>query len=315
MKKVLITSRSFGKMSDEPMRILEEAGFETIRMGTDFDMEKFETILPDCDALIIGAHPLRPELLDRCKKLKIVCKHGVGLDNLPLEKLKACGIAATNTPGTNSEAVADLAFALMLDVSRNVTLSERHLKEGLHKQDVGLDVYGKTLGLLGFGKIGQAVARRARGFSMRVLAYDPYLKETTEGLGFVKIVDREQIFTDSDFVSVHLPLTPETQGSVGREELSRMKKEACLINTARGGIVDEKVLYELLANGGLRAAGLDVTEKEPTEADDPLLTLDNVVVTNHIGMYSREAITAVSLLCAQAVADIFAGREPKHRVA
>ena len=238
--KLLVTSRSFGKLSDQPEKLLQEAGFEIINMGTDFQMERFETLLPEMDALIIGAHDLRPELLDSCKKLRIICKHGVGMDNVPVEKANACGITVTNAPGTNSQAVADVAFGLMLDVSRGITHSANLAKQGIHKQTVGLDVYGKTLGLLGFGRIGQAVAKRAQGFNMQVLAYDPYLEKAP--------------------------------------------------------------------------AGLDVTVEEPVSPQNPLLQMDNVVVTDHIGMYSFEATSAVSMVCAEAVRDLFEGREPKNKV-
>ena len=314
MKKLLITSRSFGKLSPEPMDMLIDAGFAVENMGHDFDMERFETALPEYDALIIGAHKLAPELLERCPKLKIICKHGVGVDNIPLEAAAARGIAVTNTPGTNSEAVADLAFGLMLDIARNITKSACHLRSGNNVQDMGLDVHRKSLGLMGFGRIAQAVARRAAGFQMQVLAYDPYIQTVPEDLSFVKLASKETVLRDSDFISIHLPLIPETINFISKEEIEIMKPEAFLINTARGGIVDEDALYEALVRNRLRAAALDVTKEEPTQPTNRLLTLENIVITNHIGMYSREAVTAVSRLCAEAVRDLFAGRQPKNLV-
>ena len=313
-KRVLITSRSFGKLSAEPMNILKEAGFEADNMGLDFDMERFEKVLPEYDALIIGAHMLRPELLEKCPKLKIICKHGVGLDNIPLEKARELGIVVTNTPGTNSEAVADLAFGLMLDVARCITTSSYHVRQGIHKQTVGLDVYKKRLGLIGFGRIAQAVARRAAGFSMSVLAYDPYVGAVPAGMPHVQLVDMDRVLAECDYISVHLPLTEETRHIFNAEAFAKMKKDAVLINTARGGVVCEKDLLEALESGGIRAAAMDVTEEEPTSAENPLLRLENVVITNHIGMYSREAISAVSLLCAEAVRDLFAGKKPANIV-
>ena len=313
-KKVLITSRSFGKLSSEPMEILRAAGFEAENMGTNFDPVRFEQILPEYDALIIGAHALPPELLDKCPKLKIICKHGVGLDNIPLEKTRSLGITVTNTPGTNSEAVADLAFGLMLDVARNITLSASHVRAGIAKQDVGVDVFGKVLGLMGFGRIAQAVARRASGFGMKVLAYDPYVTVAPAGLEYVELADKGEVLQKCDILSMHLPLTKETQNFIGAQESAQKKDGAILINTARGGVVHEAALYAALKDGKLRGAGLDVTREEPTNRENPLLTLENVVITNHIGMYSREAITAVSLLCAEAVRDLFAGKQPRNRV-
>ena len=312
--KLLVTSRSFGKLSDQPEKLLQEAGFEIINMGTDFQMERFETLLPEMDALIIGAHDLRPELLDSCKKLRIICKHGVGMDNVPVEKANACGITVTNAPGTNSQAVADVAFGLMLDVSRGITHSANLAKQGIHKQTVGLDVYGKTLGLLGFGRIGQAVAKRAQGFNMQVLAYDPYLEKAPAGLENVMMTDVETLLRNSDFVSIHLPLSDETRGFMGETQFAMMKKDAVLINTARGGVVCEEALCRALATDKLRGAGLDVTVEEPVSPQNPLLQMDNVVVTDHIGMYSFEATSAVSMVCAEAVRDLFEGREPKNKV-
>lgn len=313
-KKVLITSRSFGKLSDAPLAVLKNAGFQVDSMGSGFDMARFAEVLPEYDALIIGAHDLPAELLTRCPRLKIICKHGVGLDNIPLEKAHELGITVTNTPGTNSQAVADLAFGLMLDTARYISLSASLLKQGIHRQTVGVDVNGKVLGILGFGRIGQAVARRARGFDMQVYAYDPYLSRPPEDLSAVVMADAETVLRKSDFVSLHLPLTGETRGFMNEERFAMMKDGAILINTARGAVVKEEALLDALTGGKLRAAGLDVTEEEPTRSDNPLLGLENVVITDHIGMYSKEATSAVSLLCAEAVRDFFAGRTPKNTV-
>lgn len=313
-KKVLITSRSFGKLSNEPMSILKEAGFEADNMGLDFDMERFEKVLPEYDALIIGAHALSPALLEKCPKLKIICKHGVGLDNIPLEKTRELGITVTNTPGTNSEAVADLTFGLMLDAARCITLSSRYVRENNRSQTVGVDVYKKKLGLLGFGRIARSVARRAAGFDMQVLAYDPYVVEIPSDMPHVSLTSMERIFDECDYISIHLPLTEETRHIIDAEALSKMRKDAILINTARGSVVDEAALFAALSSGQIRAAAMDVTEEEPTSADNPLLSLENVVITNHIGMYSREAISAVSLLCAEAVRDLFSGKVPQNVV-
>ena len=313
-KKVLITSRSFGKLSPEPMRILQEAGFQADTMVTDFDMDRFVTALPRYDALIIGAHTLPEDLLDRCPKLRIICKHGVGLDNIPVEKARACDIVVTNTPGTNSEAVADLTFGLMLDTARKITRSAEHVREGVPRQDIGVDVYGKTLGLIGFGRIAQAVARRAIGFQMQILAFDPYIKDCPGGLEKICLADKHRVLRDSDFVSIHLPLTEETRNFIGTAELDEMKSDAHLNNTARGGVINEDALYDALVNGKIGSAALDVTKEEPTSPDNRLLSLENVVITSHIGMYSREAITAVSLLCAKAVSDLFSGKSPQNIV-
>lgn len=314
-KKVLITSRSFGKISDEPLNILENAGFEVTLKGQDFDQAEFEAIIPDYDALIIGAHEFPEDVMERCHKLKIICKHGAGLDNIHLDKAKAMGIVVCNVPGTNANAVADLTFGLMLAVARNIVTTNRWVHEGNWKTAIGVDVFGKTLGLLGFGAIAKNVARRARGFNMKVLAYDPYVKALPEEFsGYVTLCTQEEVITGCDFLSLHLPLTEETRNIIAAPELARMKKGAYVINCARGGIVNEHDLYEALVSGRIAGAAMDVSEVEPMPAQNPLLTLDNVIVTPHIGMYSKEAIGAVSLICAQNAAACISGEPLQHRV-
>ena len=314
-KKVLITSRSFGQISDEPVRILKDAGLELTLMGKDFNQEKFENIVPEYDALIIGAHVFPEEVMEKCTKLKIICKHGAGVDNIPLEKAKELGIVVCNVPGTNSNAVADLTFGLMLAASRNIVLANNNVRRGEWKPVVGEDVCYKTLGLVGFGAIAKNVARRAKGFGMKVLAYDPFIKEVPEEFKeYVTLADFETVIKSCDFLSLHLPLTDETKNMISAKELAMMKKGSYVINTARGGIVNEKDLYDALASGHIAAAALDVAEKEPIDDDNPLLKLDNVIITPHIGMYSKEAINAVSLICAENVAAVFQGGTLKFQI-
>ncbi|WP_312281340.1 phosphoglycerate dehydrogenase [Oscillibacter sp.] len=314
-KRVLVTSRSFGSIDSTPKDILEQAGCEVILMGKDFDMERFAGTVTECDALIIGAHDFPVELMDCCGKLKVICKHGAGLDNLHLEEAKARGIAVCNVPGTNANAVADLTLGLMLSCARHISLGDRRVRQGQWKALTGKDVYAKTLGLLGFGAVARNVARRAVGFSMRVLAYDPYVHTLPEGFEHVTLCESAaEVISGCEFLSIHLPLNEETRGMIGAAELAAMRPGAYVINTARGGIVDEKALYEALVSGHLSGAAMDVTEVEPMDTANPLLTLDNVVVTPHIGMYSREAIGAVSVICAENVAACLRGGELKFRV-
>lgn len=307
--KVLITSRSFGKIGDTAQRILEEGGIEIVNKSVNFDQAEFERIIPEFDALIIGAHEFEEKDMERCSKLKIICKHGVGLNNIHLEKARELGIAVTNAPGTNSNAVADLTFGLMLSVARKISHSSALVKEGIWKSHIGEDVCGKTVGLLGFGAIARKVANRAKGFDMGVLAYDPYIKELPEEYkGFVTLCSLEDVIRGCDFLSVHLPLTEETKNMISAKELSMMKPGSYLINTARGGIVNEMDLYEALKSNHLNGAAMDVVENEPMTADHPLLSLPNVVVTPHIGMYSKEAISAVSEICAKNVVACLTGQ-------
>lgn len=298
--KILVTSRSFGKINDEPRKILEDAGFEIVMKGADFDQREFEEMIPEFDALVIGAHPFPEEVLERCGKLKIICKHGVGLDNVPVEKCRELGIAVCNTPGTNSNAVADLTFGLILAACRNIVLCSDNVRDGKWKTAVGVDVYRKTLGVLGYGAIAKNVIRRAKGFDMSVIVYNHRPREMDEEFReYARFGDLEEIFSVCDIITVHLPLTQETADMISYDEIAKMKDGVVLINTARGGIVNEDALYEACKSGKVRAAALDVSVKEPMDGDNPLRTLDNVVITPHLGMYSKEAINAVSVMCAE----------------
>lgn len=314
-KKILITSRSFGKISDEPMKILKDAGFEVTMKGADFDQKEFEQIIPEYDALIIGAHPFPEDLMEKCPKLQIICKHGAGLDNIPLEKVKELGITVCNVPGTNSNAVADLAVGLMISLSRNIVIANNRTRAGEWKPVIGLDFCYKTLGLIGFGAIAKNVARRAKGFGMKVLAYDPYIKELPEEFrDYTTLVSLDEIIKTADFISLHLPLTDETRDMITAKELSQMKEGVYVVNTSRGGIVNEADLYEAVKSGHVAGAALDVSVKEPMDMDNPLRSLENIIITPHIGMYSKEAIGAVSLICAQNAAAKIEGKELQFKV-
>lgn len=312
MKKVLVTSRSFGKTSTEPFEILTEAGLEYTLMGADFEEEKFKAVISEYDGLIIGAHSFYPEDMKRCKNLKIIAKHGAGLDNIPLEIAREMGICVTNVPAMNANAVADLAFAHILNISRGLSITNEWVHNGAWKTFIGKDVFGKKLGLVGFGAIAKNVARRAKGFSMTVLVYDPFVTEVPEEFqDVVSLVDLDRVTKESDIISIHVPLTDSTKYLFNKERILKMKKEAYLINTGRGGIIQEHDLYECMKNGHLGGCAVDVMEQEPMEKDNPLLTLENFVVTAHIGMYSLEAINAVSIVCAENAAKALKGQEPR----
>ena len=269
-KKVLITSRSFGKISNEPLDILTGAGFEVTMKGKDFDQAEFEAMIPDYDALIIGAHEFPEAVMERCPKLKIICKHGAGLDNIHLEKAKELGIAVCNVPGTNSNAVADLTFGLMLAVARNIVSTNRWVHEGRWQTAIGVDVCGKTLGLMGFGAIAKNVARRASGFGMKVLAYDLYPNDS--GKAIAEYVDLDTLLAQSDVVFLHCNLTADNEKMINKASIAKMKDGAILINNSRGQLIDEQDVTDALKAGKLAAAGLDVVYTEPIRADNPLLT-------------------------------------------
>ncbi len=314
MKKILVTSRSFGKTSDVSINMLKEKDWQIDYMTTNFDQAKFEQEMPNYQALIIGAHPFPAELFNSCPNLQIICKHGVGLDNIPLQAAKEHNVIVTNAPNTNSDAVADFTVLMMLACARNFVYSVDALRERNFVANIGVDVCNKKLGLLGFGHIAKKVAQRAHGFNMEISAYDPYVSQVPDELNYVKLVSYDDVLKNSDFICVHLPLTDETKGMIGANQFKLMKPTARLIDTARGGLVDEKALYEAIKNGVIAGAGLDVTLSEPIEADNPLLTLSQVIITNHVASYSKEALDAISIICAGNVIKASEGKEVLNRV-
>lgn len=315
-RKVLVTSGSFGEVSGDPLEILLENGMQVDFENGTYNEEKFIDIISRYDALIIGAHEFSAKTMEKAKKLRIICKHGAGVDNIDLNAAREYNICVTNVPSTNSNAVADMAFGLILDVARKISLSARLVKNGLweRKKNIGVDVYRKTLSLIGFGAIARNMAKRAAGFGMEVCAYDPYVKELPKEFSRVKLISFEEAITKADFLSIHIPLNEKTRNFIGSEQMVMMKKGSFLINTSRGGIVNEEALYEYLANNHLAGAGLDVTEKEPP-AGSPLLELDSVTIVPHIASYSKESLNAVSLVCAKNVVKFFNGEEVDNIVA
>ena len=314
-QKLLITSRSFGQISEEPLELLKKAGYQVDFYNKSFDMQVFRQMILDYHVLIIGGHKFPEDLLARCENLKLICKHGAGLDNIPLKTAQRMGIKVCNVPGTNAEAVADLTFGLMLELSRRISFADRQVRKGQWQTIIGKDVCHKTLGLLGFGAIARNVARRARGFGMQVLACDPYVKELPlEFSGYVTLCAKEAVLSRSHIVSAHLPLSEETRHTISFGEISQMKEGSFLINTSRGGIVDEAAAAKALQSGKLAGAAFDVLEKEPLKEDSPLAGFENVIITPHIGMYSEEAIGAVSRVCAENAAALSAGKPLKFQV-
>jgi glyoxylate reductase len=258
-------------------------------------------------------------LLDMGTKLKIVSNMAVGYNNIDVAAATEKGIMVTNTPGVLTETTADLTFALLMATSRRLVEASHYLREGKWKtwspmQLTGQDIYGATLGIFGLGRIGEALTRRAKGFDMKVYYYNRSRKlDIEEQLG-IEYVDKEKLLRESDFICVLMPFTPETKNYIGAAELSLMKKSAVLVNTARGGIVDEEALYNALKNGDIWGAGIDVFEEEPVKKDHPLLTLPNVVALPHIGSASVNTRLKMALLAAENLLQGLQGETPKNLV-
>ncbi|WP_342513378.1 D-glycerate dehydrogenase [Sporosarcina sp. FSL K6-1522] len=274
----------------------------------------------EADALwCVTADSIDSEVFAAAPKLKIVANMAVGYNNIDLEAAKERGVIVTNTPGVLTETTADLAFGLLLATARRMMEAENDVRTGNWTSwapmgYTGMDVGGATLGIVGMGRIGEAVARRAKGFNMRVLYHNRSRKMDAEVEHGFEYVELDTLLKEVDFVLILTPYTPETVGLIGERELGLMKKTAVLINVARGGIVDEVALYNALQAGDIWAAGLDVFETEPVPLDHPLLTLPNVTVLPHIGSASVKARLGMMTLNAQAITAVLEGREPENRV-
>ncbi|MCX7839134.1 MAG: D-glycerate dehydrogenase [Anaerolineae bacterium] len=242
-------------------------------------------------------------LMDNAPRLKVISNCAVGYDNIDVAAATERGIAVGNTPGVLTETTADFAFALLLAAARRVVEAERYTRAGKWKTWgltvlLGQDVFGATLGLVGLGRIGTAVAKRARGFEMRVLYYDPQRRPEVETQLGITYADLDTVVRQADFLSIHTPLTETTRHLVNADLLRKMKKTAILVNTARGAVVDQVALYTALREGWIAGAALDVTDPEPIPLDDPLLTLDNCIITPHIASASVATRTKMAVMAA-----------------
>lgn len=297
------------------LALLQQAGHEVIYLEHREKREMAEK-LKDADGLFVRVMDITPEMLEDAPRLKIISKHGVGVDNIPMETAKQRGIAVTITPGANSQAVAEHAFALLMALAKNLApVSNAYRKIGFEAKNYreGTELEGKTLGVIGCGRIGSRVAKMGRGgFDMEVLGYDPYLKTVPQGCQ--KVDELTELVRRSDFVTLHAPLTQETHHMIGKELLAVMKPTAYLINCARGPMVDEEALIQALKGGCLAGAGLDVTEEEPADPENPLFNMENVILTPHYAPATLDTAMRVSTIGCQNLVDFFAGREPAGRV-
>ena len=255
------------------------------------DREKLLAAVPEADALLVrSATTVDAEVLAAAPKLKIVARAGVGLDNVDVDAATARGVLVVNAPTSNIHSAAEHALALMLAAARQIAPADASLREHTWKRSSfsGTEIFGKTVGVVGLGRIGQLVAQRIAAFGTHILAYDPYVSSARAAQLGIELVTLDELLSRSDFISVHLPKTPETAGLIGKEALAKTKPGVIIVNAARGGLVDEEALAEAVSSGHVRGAGLDVFASEPT-TDSPLFDLPQVVVTPHLGASTAEA--------------------------
>ena len=295
--------------------LLKKAG-HTVAMMQSRDVAELEEKIKDADAVIVRILDIPAEVIRNAPKLKVISKHGVGVDNIDLEAAKAAGVAVSVTPGANSLSVAEHAVSMMLALAKNLPhVTEQYRRVGFAAKNCapGTEVSGKTIGLIGCGQIGSFVAKIAlSGFGMKVLAYDPYAKQLPEGVE--RVDERDRIFKESDFITLHLALTPETLHGIGEREFGMMKPTAIFLNCARGPLVDEPALINALQQGKIAGAGLDVTEVEPCDADSPLFKMKNVILTPHYAPTTKEAAARVSKIAAENVIALLNGESVAGRI-
>jgi len=310
----------------ETMPLIEEekqvlSKYADIKIAESTDEQYLIEAVKDVDVIMVVYAEITEKIINSAPKLKGIVRYGIGVDNVDIQAASKRKIPVANVPDYCIGTVADHTFALLLALNRKILLADKALRSGECRKWtspspklMGLDLEGKTLGLIGVGKIGSAVAARAKGFGMRVIAYDPYVpKEIAEKLG-IQLTDFETLLRNSDFISIHVPLTLETRGMIGEKELKQMKKTAYIINTARGPIIQEEALYKALKNGWIAGAGLDVYKKEPPDSDNPLFKLENVVLTPHIAYYTQEAIRRLEMSAVKEAIRILQGQLPKNLV-
>jgi len=272
------------------------------------------------DGIIVRTFPISAELIEGCPSLRVIGRYGVGVDNVDIPKATEQRIPVVYAPVANTQTVAEHTLALMLGLAKQLVNTDTSLRKGdwaIRDKNVSIDLEGKTLGLIGLGQIGSAVARMAlTAFGMTVLAYDPFIsydkydKPPVQGISFTKSLD--ELLKGSDFVSIHVPSTKQTEHMIGKEELAMMKSGSFLINTSRGNIVDEEALALALRQGQIAGAGLDVFETEPPKPNNPLFQLPNVIVTPHMAGMTKESVVRISTTVAQGVLDVLQGRRPQY---
>ncbi len=316
-RKIVITEPM--PLVNDELRILEKHASVEVLRSTDHDTIMNKT--RDTDVLMVVYAKATADIIENAVQLKGVIKYGVGVDNIDVSKATEKGVVVANVPDYAIETVADHAMGLLLALARNIMIADRSMRGGNWGSWasppgslLGLDLKGKTLGLVGIGRIGKAVAERAQAFGMKVVASDPYVSQEIANQMRVHLESFDEVIATSDFISLHSPLTEETRGLINTSTISKMKHGVFIINTARGPLIEHKDLVNALRERRIAGAGLDVFQKEPPTVDDPILKLDNVVLTPHIAWYTDEALRRLEMSAAQHAIDLLDGRMPRNIV-
>ena len=303
-------------IEEEAVEYLEKSGFETLTADNPAP-ESVIPLLKDAEAVALRTGiKFDRDLIGTAEKLLTISRTGGGVDNVDLDAATEAGILVTSSLGVNTSSVAEHCLALMLALYKQLPLMDKEVRNNnfrIRYKNLPRDLYGKTLGVIGFGRIGSALARICcDSFGMTILAYDEFLPEEIKKSheGFAEFVTLDDIYRISDLISLHIPATDETRGMINAEVFEKMKTDAVLINASRGGIVDEKALAEALTNGIIAGAGLDVFRSEPVEESNPLLGLDNCILTPHTAALTSECVVRMAVSAAERIVDVFNGRNP-----
>lgn len=308
---VLITTRSFGKEVRQPLERLQRAGCRILewREGSGAPEAELLAMLAEAEAWIVAFHPIGAPLLEAAPRLRLIAKHGVGVDNIDLEAATARGIVVTTAPSANHQAVADLTLALLLALLRRVPAAWESVRAGRWERFVGVGLAGKTLGILGLGRIGLGVAQRAKGFGVSLMGSDPaWPDQAARELG-IRRVALPELWAESEILCLHAPLTAETEGLIGAREIGQMRPGIWIVNTSRGRVVDERAMHAALLSGRVAGYATDVFAQEPPTGS-PLLALPNVIGTPHMGTHTRESIGCMGERVVDAVLAVLGGARP-----
>jgi D-3-phosphoglycerate dehydrogenase len=312
---VLVTPRSFGAQAPELRTELEHrvGHVRYNETGHSLSSDELAASLYSVDGLIAGLDEINASVFASASNLRVVARYGVGISNVDLEAARSHHVVVTNTPGANSQAVAELTIAFVFVLSRSVTAADRSVHNRLWKSSYGVEVAGRTVGLVGFGRVGKAVAKSAQALGCRVVAYDPLLAEAPVE-GDIEMMGLDQLLNQSDFVSLHAPATRSTRGMVDSGFLARMRPGSFLINTARGELIVESDLIAALDSGHLRGAALDALEEEPPSPDNALLDRQDVILTPHMGAHTVEATVAMGRAAMEDCLAVLSGQPPRYPV-
>jgi D-3-phosphoglycerate dehydrogenase / 2-oxoglutarate reductase len=314
--RVLVTPTSFGKGDPSIKQDLEQAVGAVVYnpTGKPLKSAQLAKLLRGCDGLIAGLDEIDRSALAFCPELRVISRYGVGIDNVDLNAAAEQGIVVTNTPGANSASVAELTVALILALARNIVEASTATRAGAWPRLNGVSLEGKCVGLVGFGAIGKQVARRLAGFDCQLVAFDPYPDHAAAEKYGVQILSLDALLRMADFVSLHLPLLPETQGFVNQDFFLKIKAGSYLVNTSRGELIDENALYAALQTGRLRGAALDVFTVEPPDRSNPLLNLPQVIATPHCASHTDGSISNMGRMALEECLAVLRGEQPRYQV-